>query len=257
MLARVLLTIFLSTYCSKSAGKQVHRTNTALWQREVAGSGDESFDFATPHPLQYFTADPFLRDEANEFCVNCTPEQKSQVHKHHRFKIELSKIGEIDNFAVYNLFYYFDDGIESKRIDWKSILVRVASGQFREIYHLQGEGIEIDPAYFMDAGSTEILATEDSWGGTGNFSYEAYWWFDKEGPFRIDTEQALSIALEMIPAGSEIENGSNFNMETLTFLSNVWKTGDAHCCPTGGGVEIKFRLHKGSLIVVSKRFTPE
>lgn len=257
VVAQVLLAVFLSGFCGNCAGKQVNSKTVKTWRREVQCGINEFSDVASPHPLQYFTDDPFLRDEENDFCLNCTPERKSQVHKQHRFKTELSKIGEIQNFAVYNLFYYFDEGIESRTIDWKSILVRVPSGQFREIYHLQARGIEIDPAYFMDAGSTEILATSDSMGGTGNFSYESYWWFDKDGPVRINTDDAVSAALDILPAGYEIRNGGGLNMETLTFLSSVWKPGDAHCCPTGGGVEIKFRLDKGFLTIIHKRFTPD
>ncbi len=257
MPARILIAILLSGFCADSAGKQVN-SKARTWEREVQGGANEFTDLASPHPLQYFTDDPFLRDEENDFCVNCTADRKSQVHKQHRFKTELSKIGDIQHFAVYNLFYYFDDGIQSRRIDWKSILVRVPSGQFREIYHLQARDIEIDPAYLMDAGSTEILATSDSMGGTAHNSYEAYWWFDKDGPVKINTDEAVSAALEdILPAGSEIRTGSGLNIETLTFLSGVWKAGDAQCCPTGGGVEIKFRLDKGVLTVIHKRFTPD
>ncbi len=256
LLARVWLVLFLSSHAAEPTTPPANTKTARAWQREVPGLKRE-FDVSSPHPLNYFTDDPFLRDDGSDFCTDCTARGKSQVHQQHRFKTELSKVGETHQFAVYNLFYYFDQDIEAGKIDWKSILVRVPSGQFYEIYHLQAIGIEIGPAYFMDAGGIKILATSDLMGGTGFYSYESYWWFDKDGPVRINTDEAVSAALaDILPAGSEIETGGGLDMENLTFKSAVWKTGDAHCCPTGGGVEIKFKLDKGLLAAIEKRFFP-
>lgn len=254
VLAGGWLVLLLYSRFAECAVQPANAKPARAWQREV--QGQDFTDLSLPHPLNYFTDDPFLRDDERDFCTDCTARGKSLVRKQHRFKTELTKVGDIHQFAVYDLFYYFDKGIETGRADWKSILVRIPSGLLYEIYHLQAMGMEIGPSYFMNAGSTEILATSTPWGGTGNWSYESYWWFDKDGPVKINTDTAEAAALQIIPAGSEIENGGGLDMEHLTFESAVWKKEDAHCCPTGGSVEIKFKLDKGLLVVTDKRFTP-
>ena len=262
-LPRILLVLSLLCVSSESRVPQAKAKPVRRWERVLQGQ-QEATDVPSSHSLQYFTADPFLRDDGNEFCVACTASGKSQVHKQHRFKAELSEIGTTHGFPVYNLLYFFDDDIESGKADWKSILVRVPGGQFYEIYHLQATGIDMDTAYFMDARSSvdkravEILATSDVMPGTGFRSYEAYWWFDKDGPVRIDTDGAVEAALtEMLPAGTDIQTGGGLNMETLTYRNSVWKVGDAHCCPSGGGVDIQFKLDKGVLSVIHQQFKPD
>lgn len=103
-----------------------------------------------------------------------------------------------------------------------------------------------------------ILATRDSIPGTGNNYYEAYWWFDRDGLVRINADEAVATALkDILPAGLGVWKGGGLNLRDLTFESSVWKEGDANCCPTGGEVELKFRLDQGSLAVTDERFSPK
>jgi hypothetical protein len=45
-------------------------------------------------------------------------------------------------------------------------------------------------------------------------------------------------------------------MESLTFHMPVWRERDGNCCPTGGTVDVKFRLEGGRIVVTSKHFDP-
>jgi hypothetical protein len=241
------LTIWLFITVSASA---------ATWQRHVFTPKGDFSDSPAPHPLAYFTQDPFLRDDGNDFCTSCTPEGKATVHTHHRARTEVQSVGKLQGFAIYDLFYRFDDHIDSGQIDWKSILVETSPEQYREIYHLQPTQAEIGPSFFLKAGADEILVTRDQIPGAGNYYYEDYFWFDPGGPVRIDLDPIGQAVKSILPADSTVWNGGGLNMASLTYHMPVWKKGDAHCCPTGGTVDVKLRLDAGRIVVTSKHFDP-
>jgi hypothetical protein len=229
--------------------------NGQVWQRHVQSGKGETFDTPAAHPLAYFTRDPFLRDDGDDDCADCTPAGKARVHSQHRFSTEVRRVGELHGFAIYDVFYRFDDHVDKVEIDWKSILVQVAPGRFREIYHLQPTAALIGPSTLMKSGSEEILATRDLIPGTGNYSYEDYFWFSSAGPVRIDTGAINKAVQSVLPTGSAIWKGGGFDMKSLSYHSSVWKEGDANCCPSGGSVDVKFRLEGGGLIVTGTHFT--
>jgi hypothetical protein len=227
---------------------------SAAWDRHVLSGKGEFVDSPAPHPLAYFTRDPFLRDDGDQFCADCSAAGKAQVHEAHKFKTELQKVGRIGGFDVFDLYYYFDDDASTGQIDWKSILVETASGQYREIFHLQPTQAMIQPAYFVDAGGEQLLATRDVIPGTGNNYYEDYWWFGPEGPVRINLEVIATALRSSLPPGYGVWKGGGLDLPHLVYRSSVWKDGDANCCPTGGTVEILFRLQGGQLVATKTEF---
>jgi hypothetical protein len=155
------------------------------------------------------------------------------------------------------VFYFFDDNIDTKKIGWKSILVRVSPGQFREIYHLQPTGAMIEPAFILKAGTNEILGTRDRIPGTGNYYYEDYFWFSSAGAVRLNLEAIGEATKSVLPSGSGIWKGGGLDMRSLLYRTCVWNKGDANCCPSGGEVVVRFRLEAGRVIVTSKHFDTE
>jgi hypothetical protein len=225
-----------------------------LWQRHILSGKGDSFDTPQPHPLAYFTRDPFLRDDADEFCNDCTPRDKATVHLQHKFKTEVRKIATLEGFAIYDVFYRFDSHVDTKEIDWKSIVVEVSPGQFREIYHLQPTEALIEPSFVVKAGSEEILGTHDLIPGTGSYYYEDYFWFSPAGAARIDIEEINQAAQSVLPTGFGVWKGGGLDIGKLSYHMPVWKQGDSNCCPTGGAVDVKFRLDGNQIIVTSKNF---
>jgi len=157
-------------------------------------------------------------------------------------------------FAIYDVFYYFDDHVDTGDIDWKSILVSVSAGKFREIYHLQPTAADIKPSFLLKAGSDEILATRDLIPGTGNNYYEDYFWFSPAGAARIDIEEITKAVNSILPEGSAVWKGGGLDFGALAYRAWVWKQDDANCCPTGGAVHIRFRLYGSRIKVTSKHF---
>jgi hypothetical protein len=230
--------------------------NSAAWQRHIQSGKGDSFDSPQPHPLSYFVRDPFLRDDGDEFCADCTPRGKATVHGSHTFKTERRKVGTLFGFLIYDVFYYFDGHVQTGEIDWKSILVEVSPGQFREIYHLQPTAAHVEPSFIMKVGSEEILVTRDLIPGTGNNYYEDYFQFSPSGSARIDTEVVTKAVRSVLPTGYGVWKGGGLNMADLRYHMPVWKDGDANCCPTGGSVDVRFHLDGNRIIVNSKLFDP-
>jgi len=228
--------------------------NSPLWQRHVISGKGESFDTAEPHPLSYFVADPFLRDDGNDFCSDCSPSGKAAVHLQHKFRTKLKKVSTLQGFAIYDLFYSFDEHATTGEIDWKSILVEVAPGQFREIYHLQPIAAKVAPAFLLNAGGEELLGTRDIIPGTGIYYYEDYFWFSPAGAERVDIGAIADAVNSILPKGFGVWKGYGLDMAKLTYHISVWQDGDSNCCPTGGAVDIRFRLAGSQVVVTKKRF---
>ena len=230
--------------------------NVMLWQRHLQSGKGDSFDSPRSHSLAYYIRDPFLRDDADEFCGDCTPNGKARVHVRHTFKTQAKKVGTLQGYAIYDVFYRFDSHADTGEIDWKSILVEASPGEFREIYHLQPIAGQIQPSFILKIGLETILATRTLIPGTGNNYYEDYFWFSPSGPARIDIETVTREVQSVLPAGFGVRKGGGLDMAALSYHMPVWKETDANCCPTGGSVDVKFRLNGNRIVVTSKRFGP-
>ncbi len=231
--------------------------NNTLWQRHVLTGKGETFDTPEAHKLAYFTDDAFLRDEGDDFCDDCTPSGKAKVHLQHRFKTELKEVGKLKGFTIYDLYYQFDGTVDRAEIEWKSILVEVSPGKYREIYHLQPTNAVIKPSFIGKAGAGEILATRDVIPGTGNYSYEDYFWFSPAGATRINIEEIGTTVQTLLPNGYGVWKGGGLDMEAMKYRSGVWKDGDANCCPSGGTVEVDFRLEENRIVVTRSHYDPK
>jgi hypothetical protein len=63
-------------------------------------------------------------------------------------------------------------------------------------------------------------------------------------------------AASVIPSGMGIWKGYGLEVASLNSTVAVWKEGDARCCPTGGSVEVQFRIVHGTIEITSKHYTP-
>jgi len=223
------------------------------WQRQVYTAKGSFVDLSVAKPLDYFTNDPFLRDDGNEYCISCTPAEKATIHLKMKSKAEVRFVGKLKGYNIYDVFYYFG----SETIHWKSILVESTSGQFREIYHLQApQEMTIGPSFIFDTGREILLGTRDAIPGTGAFFCEAYWWFDRDGPMLIDTGPIDEAVKSILPKNAYIAKGYGLDLRSLKYAMEVWKDGDPNCCPTGGNLSIDFKIVSGQVVITGKRYTP-
>src|SRR5215470_13361078 len=130
-------------YCSLSL--VLCLPSNAQWQRIVITDKGGSKDIPLPHPLRYWTDDPFLRDEPNDFCFGCHLENGHAVtKKDYTSDCHTLDLGTVANYTVKEFRCHFAGSPEVSSIfsteDYKFILVGVGNSQYREIYHLQVYG---------------------------------------------------------------------------------------------------------------------
>jgi hypothetical protein len=223
------------------------------WQRYVyCGKGDWATQ-AESHPLSWFTQDPFLRDDGNDFCAACTAQEKATVHLKRKARSEVRRIGALRGFGIYDVYYFFDG---EERIRWKSILVRTKAGMYREIYHLQPPEANIKPSFLLKISEVELLGTNDEIPGSGAFRFEAYFGFSDDGPTRIDFSPLREAVSSLLPPGGVIRKGFGFDLKSLSYQSPVWRQDDSNGHPTGGKVSVRFRMEGSRVVVTDRRFDP-
>jgi len=229
----------------------------AQWQRIVFSGKGEFRDVPAPHPLAYFTADPFLRDDGGDFCEVCTPPDNER----YVITSDAHRLGTLASFPLLEILYRISsrEKGEPAEIDWKSILVQTGDDSYREIYHLQFSGggpSTLTSAEIVKVGDEEILATHDPDGGVGGGCWEGYWWFSLSGPHRLDFSQVSAAITKQVPSGSSfVTTCWAMNLDQEEINSGVQK-GDARCraCDMLGEVTTRFRLRGAVAEPVSVEF---
>src|SRR6185437_16652068 len=77
---------------------------SAQWRRMVFSAKGQFMDEPTAHPLSYFTANTFARDDGNEFCVSCTPPGKIQSAQKYTIQPTVKPVGALAGFRILDIF---------------------------------------------------------------------------------------------------------------------------------------------------------
>lgn len=218
----------------------------AQWRRAVFSGKGTFQDTPTAHPLSYFTADPFLRDDGGDFCETCRP---SDTEKY-SITSDVHRLGELSGFPILEILYTIHQPGENQPPPpaWKFILVQTGTDSYREIFHLQASGaatISADSTEILKLPEESVLSTNDSDGGNGGGCWEGYWWFDSTGPHQIDFSVLDNAIEKHIPSSSRFMSecwALNMGQEEIT--SEVQKK-NAQCraCDILGDVTAEFHLH--------------
>jgi hypothetical protein len=230
-------------------------TSQAEWRRQVYSGKGAWSDTPQPHSLSYFTQDPLLRDDANDFCMSCTQAEKATLHLKFKARAELHRIGTLGGFPLFDVLYYFE---QKDTPDWKFVLVRTGPDQYREIFHVQRTQTDQQVGFssLIKAGNEIILSTRAFAGGNQGIQYGNYFWFDKNGPVMVDVDGPIRLAAEpLLPKGKELYGVWDIRLPALTASLPVRGENDMRCC-TGGSVAIKFKLDQGLLVVTESHYVP-
>jgi hypothetical protein len=229
----------------------------AVWQRHVLTEKGERTDHAKPHTLAYFTRYPMLREETDPFCYLCTPEKRLSEAKKYKVRTELRYIGTIHGFAIYDLFYRFNNPSDP---DWKTILVKSGPNEFREIYHCEPTQVDARAvrSSIVIVSREGVLSTRYWHGGNSGGHTDDYYWFDETGPHPLDLTPAIAAAQSALPKGYEIwASGDGRFLDSSSKLRWWVQTKrDSRCCD-GGEVEVHFKLDHGRVVVTRTRYDPE
>lgn len=218
----------------------------AQWQRTVFSGKGTFNDTPIPHPLSYFTTDPFMRDDGGDFCETCKPPDREK----YSITSDVHRLGELSSFPIIEILYTIHESGDDRPAPpaWKFILVQTGTDSYREIYHLQASG----PAT-LSANTTEIvklpeesvLSTNDPDGGNGGGCWEGYWWFDSSGPHQIDFSVLDNAIEKHIPPSSWFTSGCwalNMGQEEITSVVQK-KNPQCRACDILGNVTAYFHLH--------------
>lgn len=235
----------------------------ARWQRVILSGKGESTDVPAPHALSYFTADPYLRDDGSELCVDCsTPAGRESASQHYGISSDVERLGTLAGYPIVQILYRVGarESREPPQIRWKSLLVQTGEGLYREIYHLQAFYLvpPLRSAQIIKVGDERILATHDSDGGNGGGCIDAYWWFDSSGPHQLDFSRVKTAITKRVPSGANFWTACwALHLQDEKIESWVQK-GDARCkaCDVLGQVTAYFRLDRAVAVPVSVRYVP-
>lgn len=222
------------------------------WQRVVLSGKGRSIDVPTPRALSYFIANPFLRDDSDEFCEDCTPSGKTLSSRKYTIRSSVKPVGTLAGYPVVDVLYYPSplSATAPTPAKWKSILVQVGPDRYVEIFHLQAfyTSASVGPSRIVQSGNEAVLVTTDPDGGNGAGCWEAYWWFDNAGPHALDFS-LLEAAIKQRLAAAHQEGAvfrascSSLNLNLQLVESAVQQpTARCQACGQVGNLIARFRL---------------
>jgi hypothetical protein len=232
----------------------------AAWKRHVITPEDDRIDHPAPHALSYFTRYPLLRTEYSQVCWGCTPTQKTARAKATKAKAEVSLVGKVAGFAIYDVITHFEEEGSTTR---KFILVQTGPDRFREIYHLEPNQWDsrIERSVVVEGSGDSFLRTRDWVGGNGGYTYEEYYWLDGNGPHPIDLSPVKEAAAFVVPSdigqsmGPQGADWSNPEDLAKSIFSVPVVGKNLRCC--SGFVHVRFRVEHGRIIVLGATYNAE
>jgi hypothetical protein len=160
----------------------------------------------------------------------------------------------MSGFEVIDVFYHDEcNGCGAS----KAILIKTGPDEFREIYHLEAHlpGESATPSFVVSLGRDKILGTLMA---SGRFDLlEDYYWFNREGPVRIDITPVWEAAKSTLPKDYGIFRVFDGRTTLPASTATVWTITAkdwGNCWGSEGAVIVKFRLERGRIIVTSKHW---
>jgi len=221
----------------------------AEWQRKGYSAKGDWKDTAHPHPLSYFTQNPFLLDDANDFAS--TPEEKAALPLKMKARAEVRRFGVLGGFTVFDVLYFFED---KEAPDWNFVLVKTGTDEYREIVHIQRTQNDqyVGPSQIVTCGKEQILDKRAHAGGNMGVLYGDYFGLGKDGPVILDVDGPILKAAEgAIPKGKHIYGvvQADFAALKATVPLQSW---NERCC--SGSVEVKFRCDRNRIIATNAKY---
>jgi hypothetical protein len=226
------------------------------WNRYGSSGKGEMGGIADPHPLAYFTREALVRDvdSGQVGCGYCTPVERAKMRAEGR--TEISKVGKIGDYAVYDVLYYFDPSDATAGA--KTILVQTGPNQFREIFYLGNTGWPSNPGKTRIVGDTpqdQMLWTGAGYGLMG-MTVDYQLWVGDGMSVRMDFKAvAAAEAATMKSAGIARQQPWNRQMPLPTFESRGYAL-VSHLPAGDGYVDVTFTIDQGKAIVTGTSYTP-
>ncbi|HMH16367.1 MAG TPA: hypothetical protein VK578_24930 [Edaphobacter sp.] len=233
----------------------------AEWKRTVQSGKGESIDTSTAHSFDYFTQNPFLRDDGASLCTLCTAEDKAGSALNHKANVDVRHIGIISGLPILEVDYAFTNKNDDFTLRWISILVETAPQAYNEIYHLQADGgiaLPIEPSRIVHVPGGDILMINNSDGGNGGGCYEGYWRITASGNTQVDFSPLQKAITDHLPANTIfISSCWALHLDKQLIKSGVQKIdAKCHACDWMGEVTAHFHLEGNRAEATDVTFKP-
>jgi hypothetical protein len=218
------------------------------WVRRIE-LGINWSDSPPPHSLAYFRLDPCRRTGVSDRRILTECDWPSGQPPKRVAKV--NEVGSGGWFSVYEVEYFSDD--DDSQVAMRSVLVRTAPGQFREI-HLASNMPHgtLYPVKLLHAERQPVLKVAFDDGGIYHIRNEEYYVVLPTGPLELNFESVYRAAKAAAPSGkTTYQPASHFDFNRMVFHIQT-EASEAHigakvaCCE--GHIEVPFQIEKTTAI---------
>lgn len=240
-------------------------TSFAGWQRTIGGTGNLPVLYSPPsHSLAYFLVDPCLRPDTDALvrARNCNwpgiAPSPDEVRRRASTRAELKEVGKIREFTIYDLWYSTGEDHDPGDPSLRSVLVKTATDQYREVNVAMRWGREFPASEIVNLDGEPILIARWNNGANASRTYDTLYMFPPSGSETPDFKAVDEAAAKLKPANMSVYWDKN-NYALLTYTAELY-TGDVNLprimVREHGLITITYRFVDGRAIVTSSKFEP-
>jgi hypothetical protein len=244
-------------------------TAFAGWPRYLSGDGKgPSTDSPPAHPLAYFQVDPCLRPrtDALVLAIECTWQGKpaptpEELKRWTSTRIDLVEVGKIGNWTIYDLWYWRDGpsyGPAYPNFDLRSVLVKTAADQYREINVQVRNGGVFPPSEIINLDGEPILIAKFHDGGNDSNIYETRYMFNASGLAAPDFSAVGEAVAKLKPPNMSGVIAKD-DYPSMTFTLELYKndtTLPRVDVKERGRITVTYRFVDGRAVVTSSKYEP-
>ncbi len=113
------------------------------------------------------------------------------------------------------------------------------------------EGVSFTPPRLVETDDGLMLHAEGRTGGSGNGNADLFYRQSPQGWVEVESESWWAALPGRLPAGLTIMQGVDYDLESLSARSPLWREEDGNCCPRGGQARLEFRVRERALILAA------
>ncbi|NGM20454.1 hypothetical protein G3576_10550 [Roseomonas stagni] len=113
------------------------------------------------------------------------------------------------------------------------------------------EGVTFNPPHLVESDAGLLVHAEGRTGGSGNGNADLFYRLTPQGWSELESESWRAALPARLPAGLGAWQGVEYDAESLSARTPLWREQDGNCCPSGGTARIDFRLEGRSLVLAA------
>ena len=111
------------------------------------------------------------------------------------------------------------------------------------------EGMSYDPPAIVQTSGATLLHVLGRSGGTGDFPARALFVWRDQTWHRVNTSAWIADLKKRLPRGLNVDHGIYPDFAAMTAKTDLWRSDDPNCCPSGGTVAVRLRLDGDRIVL--------